>query len=160
MKGRHMLITTPGKLDQATGGKTAGASKRVNDASKGAGKTVSDAQKQASDGVSKAGKNVTDTGSGAMNDVTDMGKETWGAISKGDVMGAGKGIASGTGKTVGNVGSGAQKTVGDAGDGANKLVSGAGKNLGEAPLLTYRLKRTMLTLSRRYCGRTGGEPGW
>jgi phage-related protein len=130
-----------GKLDSATGGYSAPATKKVNQATQGASKTAGDAGKSATSAASKAGNNVSNTASGAIGDLTKTGTDTWNAASKGDIKGAFGGVAKGAGATVGGVGSGVSKTADDAGKGANKLVSGAGKNIGACYVSWYHYRR-------------------
>lgn len=62
-------------------------------------------------------------GTGAVGDLANTGKQTASAIRQGNVGGAAKGLASGTGKTVAGAGKGVDKTVSGLGDGVSSTVS-------------------------------------
>jgi len=89
-----LLILRAGKVDQATGGKTAPATKKVNQTTSGVAKTGSDAAKGATGTASNAAKGVSSTASGVSGNLANTGKNTYSSLKKGDFKGTASGMSS------------------------------------------------------------------
>lgn len=82
-----------GSLDKASGGRTAPATKKVNQVGQGATSAVSGATKNVGATAQGAGKNVSNTAGGAMGDLAQTGKDTASAVQRRDIKGVGTGVA-------------------------------------------------------------------